>query len=232
MGRLSTEIKKAMAEKRIKQIDFDELTGGVVTQSTIAQILRGAIPKKPGKIDIIAETLGRDKKEFRRIAAQDIIDRELRSFGFKIQDVYKGKEDRTEYKLPLYQYEELQKCLSKQGYPISEPSSHIMVPVAYGKYAYALAVKDTVLFPRVFPGEIVIISQDYKLNSVEDYGLIGYDKKLYIGRVREHAQYLILDSFTPYRAELILKKKIAFAHKIVGIYRKPQLAGSMGSLHS
>lgn len=219
MGRLSTEIKKAMAEKRIKQIDFDELTGGVVTQSTIAQILRGAIPKKPDKIDIIAEVLGRDKKELRRIAAQDIVDKELRVFGLKMQDITKDRGGCAEYKLPLYRYEDLQNSLSKQGYPVGAPNSTINVPISYGKYAYAVTIKDTSLFPRVFPGEILIISQDYKLASVEDFGILGFDKKVHIGRIREHAQYLILETFSPYKTELIPKKKVSFAHKAVGIYR-------------
>lgn len=219
MGLLSKEIIKAMSETGIKQIDFTELTSGVVKQSAIAAILRGAIPKKPHVIDIIATTLKRDPDEFRRLAARDIIDKELRAFKLKLQDVYESKDKSQEHKLPLYNFENLYDNLSKQGYPKGKPAAHIMVPVPYGKYAYAVSIKDTSLFPRVFAGEIVIISQEYKLDNIEDYGILGYDKKIYIGRIREHTPYIIIETFSPYETKMIKKKDVLFAHKIVGIYR-------------
>ncbi len=219
MGLLSKEIIKAMAETGTKQIDFTELTGGVVKQSAIAAILRGAIPKKPHVIDMIATALKRDTVEFRRLAARDIIDKELRIFNLKIQEIYESKGERIEHKLPLYNFDTLQDSLTKQGYPKGKPASYITVPVSYGKYAYAIAIGDTSLFPRAFPGEVVIISQEYKLESIEDYGILGYDKKIYIGRIREHAPYIIIETFTPYETKMIKKKDILFAHRVVGIYR-------------
>ena len=219
MGLLSKEIIKAMAETGTKQIDFTELTGGVVKQSTIASILRGAVPRKPHVIDIIATALKREPDEFRRLAARDIVDKELRAFRLRMQDISESKGSLAEYKLPLFRLEALRDFLTRQGYPKGKPVSLITVPVPYGKYAYAIAIRDNSLFPRVLPGEIVIISQEYKLESIEDYGIVGYDGRISIGRIREHGPYIIIETFTPYETKMIKKKDVHFAHKVVGIYR-------------
>lgn len=219
MGQLSKEIIKAMAETGIKQIEFTELTGGVVKQSTVAAILRGAVPKKPHVVDLIATALKRDPLEFRRLAARDIIEKELRSFQLKVHDIYEGKGGVSEYKLPLYELEGLPDRLTRQGYPKSKPNSYITVPVSYGKYAFAIKIQDNSLFPRVFPGEMAIISQEYKLDKVEDYGILGHGKKIYVGRLRENFPYMIVETFTPYETKMIKKKDVLFAHKVVGIFR-------------
>ncbi len=219
MGQLSKEIIKAMAETGIRQIEFTELTGGVVKQSTIAAILRGAVPKKPHVVDLIATALKKEPAEFRRLAARDIIEKELRSFQLRVHDIYESGSVKSEYKLPLYDLNGLHEHLTKQGYPKSKPASHITVPVSYGKYAYAIKIEDNYLFPRVFPGEIAIISQEYKLDKIEDYGILGYGKKVYVGRIRENFPYMIIETFTPYETKMIKKKDILFAHKVVGIYR-------------
>lgn len=222
MGYLSSEILKDMKENGVKQIDFMKLTGGTITQSQIAAILRGVVPKKPHQIDIIAKTLGRTQSDYRELAALDIVDKELKTWGFNAHELYSKRGPATiKYKLPVFKKNRLQESLSQKGYPKNKPDTYIEVPTLYGKYAYGVSIEDSSLFPRVFPGETIIISQDFKTNPVEDYAVVRTKKHLFIGCVRTHTQYLIVEVYSPYKTEMISKKDILFYHKIIGIYSLP-----------
>lgn len=220
---LRSEMIKVMKERSVKPIDIPKLAKGTITQSQVASILRGDVPKKPHVIDKIAKVLGADPAHFRKLAVMDILDKELETFDFKLKDLCDDKSKLEENKIPLYRMSEIKDSLSKKGYPARTPKEYIKVPFFYGTYAYAVLIEDSSLFPRVFPNEAIILSQDYKLESVEDYGVVRTEKELYIGAVRDHVQYTVVESFSPYRTNLFKKKEILYAHKVVGIYRTPPL---------
>lgn len=218
---LSSEIRKAMKEENVKQVDIAKLTKGVVRQSALSSILKGDIPNKPHIIDHIAVALKRDPNEFRRLAAMDIIDQKLRVFGLTRRDIFKKEKAEKKYNLPVYKKSLLREGLDAKGYPKAKPASYIEIPFFYGTYAYAVAVEDTCLHPRVLPGEIMIISQDYNLNPTEDYGVVCIKNDMFIGVVREHVNFFIIETVSPYKSHQVFKKDVLYIHKCVGIFRLP-----------
>lgn len=225
MGLLSSEIRKEMAEQKLQQVDFDRLTKGVVTQSTISAIFRGATPTKPNVIDAIAIALKQDPKKYRRLVAKDLIDKKLAELDVSLEDICEVAERTQRFKLPVYDFKDLPLVLSTKGYPTRNPGkarNSITVPIDYGRYAYGIRVKDNALFPRVLPGEIAIVSQDHKTNPAEDYGILAVstgagENKIFIGKIREQTKFVIVEIMHPYSTELLKKKEVLFIHKIVAI---------------
>jgi hypothetical protein len=222
MGRFEEEIRKGLADNNLLQSDLNDLTGGIVTQSTISAIFRGAIPQKGHIIESLAGALGKDPKLLKKLAAAEIIHRKLNEIGVTAEEFCNFKKKEKQFKIPLYSIDELKDVLSDKGFPEKKAKKELTSPKDYGEYAYGFRVDDRRLYPRVWPGEICIVSQKYKVEK-NDYGIVGStisDKHILTGQINMDTRNVIVQTFIDYSTDLIRKKEIRFCHKIVGIYRE------------
>lgn len=226
MSIFATELKKAIKEKNIKQLDFSEKTDGLISQSGISSFMKKTIPS-PDKIDKMAELLGKSSQELRKFAALDLINRVLEKYGVSNEEIFKDIQQviKIKYQLPVFKLTSLLKSLSEKGYPIKEPDFIVNYTFDFGTYAYGIFFENY-LFRRVTPGEIAVVSPDYKKGPAEDFAVVRTKKQIFVARIIIHPLYVILEEMSPHYSTVHLKKSdILFLHRIVNIFRPEAVPG-------
>lgn len=220
ISRLLTEVRKAMNEKEIRTTDIPALTRNRVGNAFIASIFRGSIPRNLEVLDILAKLLDLDPRLLRKNAFLDEFDRVKERFGLREEDLVLPSEGPKQLILPLYNMSDLIACFNDKGYPIKAADDSLPVAIDYGKYSYGVKIDDYELYPRVQPGETIIVSPDFRLD-VEDYGLLRTEKnEVYVGKITQLQTQLTVERYTmPYRNIAVWKKDVLYMHKIVSIIR-------------
>jgi hypothetical protein len=219
-SKLLNEIKKALRELNIKQVDIYKRSKKL-NQPTIGALFRGIIPHRPYIIDEIAKVLEKPAKKYRSYAVADLLDELLEEFEVTIGEVCETYKDKSTgaHQLPVYDLRTLHDAFSKKGEIEKSPAYYITARFDYGPGAYGVLIDDVFLAPRVNPGEIAIFSPTAKGGYLEEFALIGTKNQIYIGAIIETPTHVVLMTLKPFKGDKILKKDIIFLHRQTDVHR-------------
>jgi transcriptional regulator with XRE-family HTH domain len=225
MGELSSAIRQAMEKKNLRQIDVAEASGGLLTQSALASLLGGHVTLAKEKIRLLAKLLDVDAKDLLQKATIDKLNAMLRKTGLDMTDIVKGIRQPAR-RIPLYKAEELETVLDQSGSPLKEASDFMPALFHFGDHAYAVVVKDPLPHQGVMPGDIIVVSQESRLNLNEvegDLGVIGLRRggvKIATVALGSRSK-IVVRTVVPYQAWQFKRKDILFMHKVACIVRSP-----------
>ncbi len=218
MGLFADELKRLMDEKGLKQVDSRKIAAIVVTQSTIAAIFRGFVPRNMEVINQIAKVLDVDARTMRILVFSDVVSGEMARYGLQVEDICKEYKVSSikRHRIPLYNQSELLSAISEKGYPVSE-GEYIDLAIDCGSYAYAVKIETDVFRPRILPGEIAVMRGNVHFNGGDNFGIVKTLSKLYMGKIMLLENYVVVESLSPYEISHIRKKDVEFMHKVVMI---------------
>ncbi len=105
----------------------------------------------------------------------------------------------------------------EQGFPSGVRKVHRDEGVT-DPLAYAAVIDNDSMFPRVKPGEIVIVSPTHQVENGDEAIVKMKDAEVLLKRVRFAQDVVILESYNPLYAPILAKKRdIEFIHKVVRI---------------
>lgn len=105
----------------------------------------------------------------------------------------------------------------EQGFPSGVRKVHRDEGVT-DPLAYAAVIENDSMFPRVKPGEIVIVSPTHEIQNGDEAIVKMKNGEVLLKRVRFTAAEFLLESYNPkYEPILAKKKDIDFMHKVVRI---------------
>lgn len=105
----------------------------------------------------------------------------------------------------------------EQGFPAGVRKVHRDSGVT-DKLAYAAVIDNDSMFPRVKPGEIVIVAPSHEVQNGDEAIVKMKDGEVLLKRVRFSNGTIILESYNPVYDPILTKKKdIEFIHKVVRI---------------
>jgi len=217
LGYYLNEIKKALTALGKTRSDIPKLTGDKYSPGNVSALFRGTIPESVKTIALLAKHLKADEKKLRIAAAQDKIGALLDKYDVAWEDLCKKGAGQAIFKIPVYMQNELPSILSPTGQPTKHTDrSHFVAVDDYGPHAYGLIIEDGSISPNAQQGELVILSPEYRLGSMDEYGVVGTGKHIYLGRIQDKVTKIQIECLKPYNIHVMPKKSVKFIHKIVG----------------